>query len=113
MGGNPDPKHISTSFVERQNLSIRLGMRPLTGPTNGFSKKLENQGNTVALYFSHFLPLTCAHSYKTWVFSSDACSAPVLSSLPTCSSRVRNFRRCSYDQSSSQAASAPGRAGTQ
>src|SRR5438067_2722833 len=54
LAGNPDPKHISTSFVERQNLSMRMGMRRFTRLTNGFSKKLENHGHMVALYFAHY-----------------------------------------------------------
>ena len=52
--GNPDPHHISTSFVERQNLSMRMGMHRFTRLTNGFSKKLENHGHAVALYFMHY-----------------------------------------------------------
>jgi len=54
LAGNPDPEHISTSFVERQNLSMRMGMRRFTRLTNGFSKKLENHGHAVALYFMHY-----------------------------------------------------------
>ncbi len=54
LSGHPDPKHISTSFVERQNLSMRMGMRRFTRLTNGFSKKLENHGHQVALYFMHY-----------------------------------------------------------
>src|SRR5262249_6640755 len=52
--GNPDPKHISTSFVERQNLSMRMGMRRFTRLTNAFSKKAENHAHMVALYFLHY-----------------------------------------------------------
>ena len=54
LAGSPDSKHISTSFVERQNLSMRMGMRRFTRLTNGFSKKLENHGHAVALYFMHY-----------------------------------------------------------
>jgi len=52
--GNPDPKHISTSYVERQNLSMRMGIRRFTRLTNGFSKKVENHAASVALYFMHY-----------------------------------------------------------
>ena len=54
ISGDPDPQHVSTSFVERQNLSMRMGMRRFTRLTNGFSKKLENHGHAVALYFMHY-----------------------------------------------------------
>ena|ERR1043166_7274826 len=48
--GNPDPKHISTSYAERQNLTMRMHMRRFTRLTNAFSKKLENHGYAVALH---------------------------------------------------------------
>jgi len=52
--GNPDPKHISTSYAERQNLTMRMSMRRFTRLTNAFSKKVENLGHSVALYFMYY-----------------------------------------------------------
>jgi IS1 family transposase len=52
--GGPDPKHISTSFVERSNLSIRMGNRRMTRLTNAFSKKAENHAHMMAIYFMHY-----------------------------------------------------------
>lgn len=51
--GDPDPQHISTSFVERQNLTMRMHMRRFTRLTNGFSKKLDNHAYAVALHFMY------------------------------------------------------------
>jgi IS1 family transposase len=52
--GNPDEKHISTSFVERQNLTMRMAMRRFTRLTNAFSKKIENHAYAVSLHFMHY-----------------------------------------------------------
>jgi IS1 family transposase len=52
--GNPDPKHISTSYVERQNLTMRMHMRRFTRLTNAFSKKVENHAHNVALHFMYY-----------------------------------------------------------
>jgi hypothetical protein len=52
--GNPDPKHVSTSYVERQNLNIRMGNRRITRLTNTFSKKAENHAHMMAIYFMHY-----------------------------------------------------------
>jgi IS1 family transposase len=52
--GRPDPKHISTSYVERQNLTMRMNMRRFTRLTNGFSKKVENHVAMVAIHFMHY-----------------------------------------------------------
>ena len=50
----PDRDEISTSYVERQNLTMRMSMRRFTRLTNGFSKKLENMCAAVALHFAHY-----------------------------------------------------------
>jgi hypothetical protein len=54
VSGDPDPKHVSTSFVKRQNLTMRMGMRRFTRLTNGFSKKLANHAAMVALHFVYY-----------------------------------------------------------
>jgi IS1 family transposase len=52
--GHPDPAHISTSYVERQNLTMRMQMRRFTRLTNAFSKKVENHAAAVSLHFMHY-----------------------------------------------------------
>ena len=52
--GKPDKAHISTSFAERQNLTMRMSMRRFTRLTNAFSKKLENHMHALALYFMYY-----------------------------------------------------------
>jgi IS1 family transposase len=52
--GDPDPRHISTSYVERQNLTMRMHMRRFTRLTNAFSKKVENHAHAVALHFMFY-----------------------------------------------------------
>ena len=52
--GNPDPKHVSTSYAERNNLAMRMLIRCFTRLTNAFSKKIENHAHSVALHFMHY-----------------------------------------------------------
>ena len=52
--GNPDMKHVSTSYAERANLNIRMGLRRFTRLTNAFSKKMENHVHALSIYFMHY-----------------------------------------------------------
>jgi len=52
--GRPNPKYVSTSYVERANLTMRMGMRRFTRLTNAFSKKAENHAHAVSLHFMHY-----------------------------------------------------------
>ncbi len=52
--GKPERKHVSTSFVERQNLTMRMSMRRFTRLTNAFSKKLENHVHALSIYFAYY-----------------------------------------------------------
>lgn len=54
VSGDPDPEHISTSYVERQNLNMRMSMRRFTRLTNAFSKKIENHFYAIALHFVYY-----------------------------------------------------------
>ncbi|HWS73382.1 MAG TPA: IS1 family transposase, partial [Thermoanaerobaculia bacterium] len=54
VSGEPDEEHISTSYVERANLTMRMGMRRFTRLTNAFSKKFENHCHAIALHMMHY-----------------------------------------------------------
>ena len=52
--GDPDPKHISTSYIERQNLTVRMHNRRFTRLTNAFSKKIDNHAASMAIHYMHY-----------------------------------------------------------
>ena len=52
--GNPDPERITTSYIERQNLTMRMGMRRYPRRTNAFSKKIENHGHMLAIHCLYY-----------------------------------------------------------
>lgn len=54
IAGNPDPEHISTSYIERQNLSLRMSNRRFTRLTNAFSKKIDNLMHSISLYYMYY-----------------------------------------------------------
>ncbi len=54
ISGNPDPKHVSTSYIERQNLTMRIHMRRFTRLTNAFSNKIETHAHAVALFYMNY-----------------------------------------------------------
>jgi hypothetical protein len=63
--GNPDANFISTSFVERQNLTMRMNIRRLTRLTNAFSKKAENHSAAIALWFGYYNFVRSHRTLKT------------------------------------------------
>lgn len=65
VSGKPDREHVSTSYAERQNLTMRMRMRRFTRLTNAFSKKLENLEHAVALYFMHYNFIRVHQTLKT------------------------------------------------
>ena len=52
--GDPDPKHVSTSFAERNNLNVKMHSRRMTRLTNAFSKKVDNHAHAMALHFMYY-----------------------------------------------------------
>lgn len=77
--GNPDDHHVSTSFVERQNLTMRMSVRRFTRSTNAFSKKVENHAHMIAL---HFMAYNFIRLHKT-LRTTPAMAAGVVDTLWT------------------------------
>jgi hypothetical protein len=73
--GNPDSKHISTSFAERQNLSVRMGIRRYTQLTNAFSRRMENHAAAVTLYYFSYNLVKIHGTYRPWEVSDLGCDA--------------------------------------
>src|SRR5437870_419227 len=83
--GNPDRRHISTSYVERQNLTMRMAIRRFTRLTNAFSKKIENHAHSVAIHFMHYNFVRIHQSLRV----SPAMAAGVSSKLWSLADMVR------------------------
>jgi hypothetical protein len=90
VSGNPDPDKIITSYVERQNLTMRMGMRRFTRLTNGFSKKVENRAASIAL---HFMYMNFARPHKSLAKPYPRTPA-MAAGLADTSGRVRKSQRC-------------------
>ncbi|MGB6535146.1 MAG: helix-turn-helix domain-containing protein [Xanthobacteraceae bacterium] len=109
--GNPDPKHVSTSYAERQNLNIRMGNRRMTRLTNAFSKKAANHDHMMAIYFMHYnfvrihqtLKVTPAMaagvSAKLWEMSD---MVKVLEDWEASTARGPSVGKCSGNESSAR-----------
>lgn len=90
--GNPDPKHINTSYVERTNLTMRTSMRRFTRLTNGFSKKLDNHCHAIALHFmayNYCKPLSTLTKKAKGVHTTPAMAAGLTDRVWTCEDIAR------------------------
>jgi len=83
--GNPDLSRVSTSYVERQNLTMRMGMRRFTRLTNAFSKKLENHAAAVAIHFAYY---NFARTHKSLALASP--HGPKIQQTPAMAAGVAN-----------------------
>jgi hypothetical protein len=88
VNGDPDPDLISTSYVERHNLTMRMGMRRFT---NGFSKKVENHAAAVALYTMHYNFGRTHKSLANPYPRTPAMAASIADHVWTCEERSRRY----------------------
>lgn len=98
--GYPDKEHVSTSYVERQNLSMRMGMRRFTRLTNAFSKKVENHERAIAIYFMHYNFVRVHQTLRV----SPAMAAGVSDTLWSLDDMVRMIERWEASQKATAAA---------
>lgn len=90
--GNPNPKHINTSYVERTNLTMRMSMRRFTRLTNGFSKKLENHCHAIALHFmayNYVRPISTLTKARRGIHTTPAMAAGLTDRVWTCEDVAR------------------------
>ena len=85
--GHPDPERISTSLVERQNLTMRMGMRRFTRRTNGFSKRIRNHYLLCALFFAYYNFIRIHRTLRCTPAMEIGCSA-------SCSSKTAHCGTC-------------------
>lgn len=90
--GNPDPKHINTSYVERTNLTMRMSMRRFTRLTNGFSKKIDNHFYAIALHFmayNYVKPISTLTKKAKGIHTTPAMAAGLTDRVWTCEDIAR------------------------
>lgn len=94
--GNPGPKHISTSYVERTNLTMRMSMRRFTRLTNGFSKKIDNHFYAIALHFmayNYVKPISTLTKKAKGIHTTPAMAAGLTDRVWTCEDIARLIER--------------------
>src|SRR5208282_1922777 len=74
--GNPDPKYVSTSFAERNNLNVRMHSRRMTRLTNAFSKKVENHKHAMALHFLYYNFVRMHHILRLAIVNTNSEKSP-------------------------------------
>ena len=91
--GDPDPAHVATSYVERQNLTMRMKIRRFTRLTNAFSKKIENHAHAVAMHFMHYNVCRVQQTLR----STPAIKAGITDHVWTIEEMVGLLRQCNIN----------------